>query len=338
LSEALSTAHLVTYVRDRVWVLTQIAKTAPQTQQGGLFTEILALARGIPIPTDRFFAIHSMIEYLDGDQQHQAITDALAAARSDDFDGPRSYALSEIARLLAAEEAAELMREAISAARQHPDERERPMFLAEISARLPATPERRSLLREAIAIARSTDTDQILARRVALRIAEFLPESMLLKGLAAVREFARGDGVTDSVAEVLRQLPSYLLQEGIEAVNDLPSPVHRAQILGTLAPHLAPGPRQTALNYLFVDSSQILGRRALMTQTNRLWKDQVGATEIDILRRCLDGTDLDDCLDVLAAGFDLVYAIGRDQAVHGCLRAIRSVQRWWPRFADQAAI
>ncbi|WP_328473550.1 hypothetical protein OHA21_12805 [Actinoplanes sp. NBC_00393] len=56
----------------------------------------------------------------------------------------------------------------------------------------------------------------------------------------------------------------------------------------------------------------------------------------DILRRCLEGVDLNDCFALLAELFDVVPATGRDALAEACLDALSCADRWWPRWSETA--
>jgi hypothetical protein len=303
----------------------------PEPQRAALLAGALAAAVRIEPLKERFFAITDIVDQLDGEPRRSAVAAALAAARSDEFEGQRSYALGEIARRTPAD-APVLLREAIAAAREDPNENDRPALLAEIVGRMPPGPERTALLREATALARSASAGQSRAVLVALRIFDLLPESMVVRCLSAVRDFVEGHEVPDVVGEVIRLLPAPLIAEAIDAVADLPARFGPGVILGVSVPYLPERLRETALKQLLSVFNSVVTRRAVVMQARRAWPARIGVTELDIIRRCLDGTDLDDCLDLLAAGFELLERIAGDDVALPCLDNVRAVERWWPHF------
>jgi hypothetical protein len=331
--EAVTAAQRITYGRARVDVLKKLAARTPEPQHTALLADALSAALQVERPGDRFLAIIDIVNQLNGDPKRSAIAAALASMKAAEFDAPRSYALGEIARLTPTD-ASELLQEAISAAREHPNERERPMLLAEVAARMPATPERHALLREATQLARSTSSGQPRAIQVAVRIVDLLPESFVIKCLAAVREFVHEDEVPDVVEEVIRLLPGPLLAEAIDAIIDLPARFSPSMILGMMVPYLPERLRETALKQLLAVSNGVAARRTVVTQATRVWPVRIGITELDIIRRCLDGVDLDDCFDLLAAASDLLERIAGHEVHLTCLDGLRSIQRWWPHFAE----
>jgi hypothetical protein len=104
-------------------------------------------------------------------------------------------------------------------------------------------------------------------------------------------------------------------------------------VLGRTVLYLPERLRETTLKQVFAVSDWVVARRAVLSEAAQAWPMRTSVTELNIIRRCLDGTDLDDCFDLLAAGSDLLERIAGDQVYCACLDGVRSVRRWWPHVA-----
>jgi hypothetical protein len=314
----------------RARVLTKVAAKMPEPARAGLLDEALASALEVSRPSWRFFALLNVIDQLDGEARTVPIAEALAAVRDEDFENPRSFGLAEIARLDPVR-APELLPEAVAAARAYRPEGYRPMLLAQLAGRLSEGRERSSLLREGVALARETEAWQQRAVRVSLRMIALLPEPLVVECLAAVDSFSNDRMLAPAVVEVVRWLPEPLIQEAVEAAAGLPMRGSVAMFLGRLIPHLPERPRETALRHVQSVPYAVLARQSVTREATRVWPRRLGPAEVDVIRRCLDGTDLDDCLAVLANALDLLERFAGPGVHQACLESVRLVQRWWPR-------
>ncbi|GIE76911.1 hypothetical protein Aph02nite_28610 [Actinoplanes philippinensis] len=313
----------------RAKALTRIAVNVREPERSRLLDEALSDAQRVSRPWQRFVALVAVAEHLDGLSRDRAVTMALAAARDSDFANPRSFALSEIARLRPAD-APELLKEAVAAAREHPDPVERPPLLAQVAGRMPAGPERGALLREAIAQVGDGGSWQRRITRVALRIVDLLPEPTVIACLAAVESFINERDLPDILLQVVRRLPEPLITEAVEAGMSISARMPVEIVVGQFVPYLPGKPREIALRHLLSVAFAGPARQGVLREGARAWPARLGPGELDIVRRCLDGTDLDDCFAVLASAGDLLERIAGPRAHREVLDEVRLVQRWWP--------
>nr|WP_221374887.1 hypothetical protein [Actinoplanes polyasparticus] len=135
---------------------------------------------------------------------------------------------------------------------------------------------------------------------------------------------------------MLRFVPAGLIDEAIDVIAGHHNHYHRGHVLGTIVPNVPVAHHARALGHLLPDNADVAGRRALLTQGSRIWGERVGPAELELLRRCLEGFDLDDCLSTLSVATGIVRSVGGPQVADDLLDAIDAVQRWWPRLTEAA--
>lgn len=160
-----------------------------------------------------------------------------------------------------------------------------------------------------------------------------MPESIVFRCLAAIREFLNDDEVPEVAGQGIRLLPGPLLAEAVDAIVDLPETYGPTLLLGAIAPDLPPQHREIAMKKILSDAQQVPARRAVLAQATKAWPARLQLAELATIRRCFDRLDLDDCFDLLATALPLLERIAGEAVHEQCLDGVRTVQRWWPQVA-----
>jgi hypothetical protein len=330
LDRALTAARAITRGRDRVTVIVLLAEEFAPPDREALYAEAMSIVDGLPEDDDLVYLLRRLQRHLPEPLRESAALRAIELARRVDLmEAERAWTLSEIALFSPEPRRGELIAEAVESARRVVDERLRAGVLAELGVHLVAG-ERARLLGEAKAAVLGAGGRRNLAFRVAAQALRLLPESAIVKLLAVVRPVMRQPGRVDALPEIVRHVPELLIREGMRALKTFLLPFHRAHVFGTVALHLPEPGRTEALEIAMAAPRRAGARRALLTQATLLWPALPGVEEMTVLRRCLEGVDLDDCLTILSDGVDLIARIGGPEAVRECLGVVSAVQRWWP--------
>jgi len=106
---------------------------------------------------------------------------------------------------------------------------------------------------------------------------------------------------------------------------------YQAQAFGTLALHMPASVQEQILTHTFGAEDRLVARRAVLAQATALWKNRLTQPQLNLIRRCLEGIELDDTTGVLAAGTDLIQRAGGDAALTNVLTTVEAIRRWWPQ-------
>ncbi len=169
------------------------------------------------------------------------------------------------------------------------------------------------------------------------RYLRFMPKSLRNQLLATVSEAtltfdeAHRLDVIFRNAKILRRLPRGLVARLLASVRGTPLNYNYSPALGPLAVHLpAPLAEQVIAEALRPTRRTRLARRGILNQTARLTEGRaLSRADLDLARRCLDTTGLEDCLSVLAAGVPLLVAAAGPPFVDDCLATVLTTHRWW---------
>lgn len=333
IAEAERNVDRVLFDNGRARAAVQLAQVCEPAHARTILVTALDAVIGGVTATMRFYALKHLIPRLPEPERARAAQAALDAARAADFTDPRPYALAEVAEWLPPDARDEVLAEAYASASEFPYTLERAFLIADLSTRVHDPVRQRDLFDEAMALLDDVTTAPSLRRvgAVAVRIFRLLPKQLQLRSIVAVRALTSADPQTLFPHEALRLVPDALLTEAIEALAAMPDQRARQLLLGAVAVNLPTRPRRLALAHLFRDVNDVGGRRLLLQEAARLWQGNLDAERMDIVRRCLEGVDLDDCFTLLAAVFDVVPAAAREALAEDCLDALACVERWWPR-------
>ncbi|MFC7530854.1 hypothetical protein [Actinoplanes sp. GCM10030250] len=328
---------------DRARAAVELARVCEPGHAGAVLTSALDAILDAESANIRYYGLKRLLPVLPEGERTRAAQAALDAARADDFTDLRAYALGEIVEWLSPELRDAVLDEAYAAAGEFPYSLVRAFLLADLSTRVPDPVRQRDLFLEATALldeAASGATVAPALRRIApiaIRAFRLLPKPLQLRSISAVRMLTGGRTGAGFPREALHLIPDNLLVEAVEAVGAIHDQRARVLFLGPLAAHLPPRPRRIALAHLFRDTNDVRGRQLLLQQAALLWQGELDPERMDVLRRCLEGVDLNDCFALLASVFDLVPAEIRDDLAEQCLDALASAERWWPRLSEAGA-
>ncbi|MEU8664674.1 hypothetical protein AB0C31_49580, partial [Actinoplanes philippinensis] len=120
-----------------------------------------------------------------------------------------------------------------------------------------------------------------------------------------------------------------------QVAGRMPAGPERGALLRQFVPYLPGRPREIAFRHLLSVAFAGAARQGVLREGARAWPARPGPEELDIVRRCLDGTDLDACFAVPASAGDLLERIAGPGAPRVVLDEVRLVPRWWPGSAGR---
>lgn len=342
LAEAVATARAITVSYSRAWTLTELAQQLHGPWRAQLMAESLVAAEATP-RLSRPWILWRVAHHLPEAERRQAFSEASIIARELDDPDERAWALCKIAPYLPKPQRDEAVGDALTAARETSIGWHRTITLAAVSFYLPEQ-ERNEALAEAFTVARAltkkTGPMAAAIGKTARHILRHVPDRAVTEALAL---FHRAEitivdhndtealqAVEELTRYLTRYLPRRLLTEALTTTKHLPSEYDATSFLGDIALYLPEPHREQALTEALTPARETTAaRRAILTHLRRMRGEHMNATEIAVLRRCLDTLGLDDCLSVLACAIPIVRDVGGRPALDKSLEAIRAVQRWW---------
>ncbi|MDQ7802720.1 hypothetical protein Q5425_03195 [Amycolatopsis sp. A133] len=368
-AKGLSAARTISDEYGRAKVFGALASHLPAPHSEKLCERALNAARQVLDPYFRARALTSLATTVTEPQRAATLFEALAAARADDDDYRPTTLTTVLNALPAAAQPAIVAEafDAITTAVTDPESRaiaiirlaphlssqqREDLWRAVEAGSLAGTPayysvgvlamlavfapvvERDRLFDRALALGcdlpASRDPVQTYIRRFA-RLARVLPHQAVVEVLAGLHplddQLADRDRIVlaAKVAKYARLLPERLLRRTLTIAGAVPQTLNPTPLLGTLAMHLPERLREQALTEAFSPTREtVLARSAVIG--HQAFEPR---PDLELVRRCLDGLDLDGCLRVLACAMPIVQSMSGIDGLLSCVDTIESVRRWW---------
>jgi hypothetical protein len=274
------------------------------------------------------YALEYLIRRTTAADRKQLIDDAFTMTRAMSDTWYRPEWLAALARYLPKPDRPGVLDEALEDARSLPSEDDRSEALLGIAIAFPGD-ERVEVLREYLA--RAGDGERLEAgRRIFVNIARVLPDRLLLRGLELARRMRYEDSRLPPFGWLLKLISNQTIEEGFGSLRNYLSGLHQAHQLGTVALYAPAQFRREALSMALNAEKGTVARRAILTQARSLWQKRITTAELEILRQTITDTGLDEYLNVLESGFDIITQVAGAQSLDDCLEAFRTIQCWWP--------
>ena len=331
LAKAVAAARRIPFEFGRAQALTNLAYLVPAAKD--ILAEAAATAEAVPADFWRIYALDRLLPLLSPPQRDQCLVVAFANARDISLSpDERSWWLAELSRHLPVSDQRPVLDEAIAAAREIDQPEARALMLAELAVHIPER-DRGALLDESRSAVRAVGSEAKLSYRLVARAASLLPDALVVQTLRPARGVLRENGdpaAAVAAGEVARHLPASLLLDGLAAARVLDQH-YQAQAFGTLALHMPASVQEQILTRAFGAEDRLVARQAVLAQATALWKNRLTQPQLNLIRRCLEGIELDDTIGVLAAGTDLIQRAGGDAALTNVLATVEAIRRWWPQ-------
>ncbi|RSM36047.1 hypothetical protein DMA12_41990 [Amycolatopsis balhimycina DSM 5908] len=368
-AKGLSAARTISDEYGRAKIFGALASVLPAPQSNQLRERALHAARQVLDPYFRARALTSLADTTAEPQRAATLLEALAAARSDDDDYRPTTLTTVLNALPAAAQPAIVAEafDAITTAVTDPESRaiaiirlaphlsspqREELWRAVDAGSLVGTPayynvgvlamlavfapvaERDRLFDRVLAqgcdLPVSRDPVQTYIRWFA-RLARALPRRAVIEVLRELHpldeQLADRDRIVRAakVAKLARLLPERLLRRTVTIAGAVPQTLNPTPLLGTLAMHLPERLREQALAEAFSPTREtVLARSAVIG-----YQASEPRPDLELVRRCLDGLDLNGCLRVLACAMPIVQSLSGTDGLLSCVDTIESVRRWW---------
>jgi hypothetical protein len=329
LLEALATARSVADGFARAQALGDIAVGLEGAEREQMLAEAVLAARSYPEEYGRIYALDSLIPLLASKQRKLAIADAFAMTRAMSDVTYKVDWLAILARYLPRQERPAVLAEAVEIARSMNSEQERQWALAVIALAFPGE-ERMDVFRELLTLVQSDPDHMPPAARLGREVFGILPDRVICRMLELVRRARYEDSQPPASTRLLKYVPDSLAEKAIDILRDQPSGLHNAHALGTMALHVPMRFRQKVLKLALAAGQGVVARRAILTQARLLWKERITIAELEIFRQTIADIGLDEYLNVLASGADIITQVAGAQSLDDFLTDLRTIQRWWP--------
>jgi hypothetical protein len=326
--EALATARSATDNLARVQILGDIAVTLNGDERRRILAEAVQAAKDDADEYSRVYALDYLIRRTPGADRKQLIDEAFTSARTMSIDVEyRPEWLAALARYVPKPDRSVILAEALADARALTSEEDRLEALLGIATVFPGN-ERIDVLREFLAEA--GDGAGLTGGPLMVKIIKILPDRLAVKLLDMMRRVLYEDSRLPAVTWLLKLVPNQTIEETLAFLRMYPGGLHQAHALGTAALYLPAQFRQQALSLALDAERKAVARRAILTQAALLWDDRVTITELEIFRQVMTDIRLDEYLNTLASGLDIITKTAGSQSLDDCLDAFHTVQRWWP--------
>lgn len=331
LREALITTRSVTDGMSRAQVLGDIAVSLAGDEREHLLGQ--AVQAAMSQAEDRQYEFRSVyaLDYLISlaapAQREPILAHALATARVTSDPVYRAWWLSALARHLPRPDRAALLAESLEIIHAMPRGREQLQALGQVTLAFPGK-ERMGVFREILELSKSAAGGPTPAARIA-QVGRAFPDWLILKVLEVIRQAIYEDTPLPIRPWLLRSIPSKSMRKVLNIVRNHPVGLHKAHALGTGALYVPAPFRPQTVQIALNAEQRIVARRAIMTQARWLWAGGITGAELEIFRQAIAGLELDEYLNVLDSGFNIITQVAGTQALADCLAAFRAVQRWW---------
>jgi hypothetical protein len=340
-TDALSSARAITSAYNQVVALIELSDHMPSWREQ-LLSEALSTARRTT-DIDRAQLVATLAPLLRPEVLREAAIEGLVAARQISDPYNRARALAFVIPHLPDATADEARQEAVAAARAVTPAYLSGLMLAQLAVVF-TDDQRGDVLQAGLDLLQRLPKDGGPAARLTrnlARIASHLPKKPLLDIIDIVNisvtadERTRAELITNRALRYLRMIPNRLLAETIAVVHVLPGSLNVTGVLGPLAVPLPEPLREMALTEAITTARRTrLARRRVLQQAAHMRVGQPTTEDIALVRRCLDNTELNDCLSVLAAAVPTIKEAASDDTLLTLLESIGTVERWWYPTAD----
>lgn len=329
LREALATARSITGDFARAQALGDIAVGLEEAEREQVMAEAVHSAKSYPDEYRRMYALDSLIPLLASKERKLAIVDAIAMTRAMSDITYKVEWLAVLARYVPRQERPAVLAEALEIARSTNSEPERRQALTDIAIAFPGDA-RMDAYRELLTLIKSDPDHTPPAARLWQEVAEVLPDRLILTVLELMRRASYEDTPPPDSTRLLKYVPNRLIEKALDIFRDNPFGLHNAHALGTMALYVPTRFRQQVINLALAAGEGVVARRAILTQARSLWKERITTAELEIFRQTITDIGLDEYLNVLASGADIVAQVAGTQSLDDFLTDLRTIQRWWP--------